>query len=326
MGSNPSFKRQALTGILLVSFFFFSGCVSVRTSPSRDVTEAFRISQPNLIPEGIAYDPSDKSFYVGSIARRKIVRVDSKGKASDFALSLDQILGLKVDTLSRQLWACGNSVPDSGRYSSVVYLFDLADRSLLKKYQISGKKKHLFNDIVVTSGGDAYVTDSDGGAIFVIRKTRDAIEEFIKPGSISGPNGVTLSPDESRLLVATAGSQGIVSIDLTTREIKPLKSDRYLLIGFDGIYRFKDSIIGIQNVTFPESVLRLSCDDEFSAVNRVEFIAVSVPQFHIPTTGVVVGNFFYFIANSQVDQVAGNNAGIRDSAALSDPIIMKVRL
>lgn len=310
----------------LFCFVILSNNPGVTNAQGRKVSEAFRIKDKNLIPEGIAYDPADKSFYVGSITQRKIVRVNSKGKISDFAVSLHQILGMKVDTLGRKLWVCGNAALDSGEFVSAVYVFSIPEGSLLKKYQITGKKRHLFNDVVITSGGDAYVTDSSGGGVYIIQKSHDAIEEFVKPGSIPGPNGIALTPDEKRILVATAGRLGIASVDLESREIGTLQSDRYLLIGYDGIYRYRNSIIGVQNVTFPEGVLQLTCDEAFTKVEKVEFVAVSVPEFHIPTTGVVVGDHFYFIANSHVDQVAENNGQIRDPAAVTEPVVLKVKL
>lgn len=327
MDSNRCGRGIRLTYCLLFGYLFLlSGCAKVVTPQTRNVTEAFRLKERSLIPEGIAYNPIDESFYVGSIAQRKIVRVDSKGRASDFAVSLNQILGMKVDTVANLLWACGNATVDSARHVSSVYVFSLSDGALLKKYEVTGRKKHLFNDVVITSRGDAYVTDSNGGSVFVIRKTRDAIEEFTKPGSVPGANGITLTPDESRILVATAGRRGIVGIDLKSGEVTALQSDRYLLIGYDGMYRYKNSIIGIQNVTFPEGVMKLTCDEAFSQVKDVEFVAVSVPEFHIPTTGVIVGNHFYFIANSHVDQIMEDSGDIKDPAAVREPVIMKVRL
>ena len=47
-------------------------------------TVAFRIADPELIPEGIAYDPATKTFFVGSTYKRKIVAVDAAGKTRDF--------------------------------------------------------------------------------------------------------------------------------------------------------------------------------------------------------------------------------------------------
>ena len=47
-------------------------------------TEAFRIADPTIIPEGIAYDRATGSFFVSSQYERKIARIDAKGAVSDF--------------------------------------------------------------------------------------------------------------------------------------------------------------------------------------------------------------------------------------------------
>jgi sugar lactone lactonase YvrE len=45
---------------------------------------AYTISENDLIPEGIAYDPARKNFYVSSTFKRKIIRIDANGRATDF--------------------------------------------------------------------------------------------------------------------------------------------------------------------------------------------------------------------------------------------------
>src|SRR4051812_9537514 len=70
------------------------------TLPPRHAEVAFTINEKDLIPEGIAYDPAQKEFYVGSILKRKIVRIDSSGRASDFTSEgqdgLFKVLGMTV--------------------------------------------------------------------------------------------------------------------------------------------------------------------------------------------------------------------------------------
>lgn len=46
-------------------------------SYSQKVEIAFRISEKDLIPEGIAYDPATASFFVSSIFKNKIIRIES---------------------------------------------------------------------------------------------------------------------------------------------------------------------------------------------------------------------------------------------------------
>src|ERR1700722_3213765 len=48
---------------------------------------AYTLRERDLAPEGIAYDPVDKSFYVSSISKHKIVRLAPDGSVTDFKSS-----------------------------------------------------------------------------------------------------------------------------------------------------------------------------------------------------------------------------------------------
>src|SRR6185369_17732903 len=82
----------------------------VQLSFGQSAETAFRLVEKDLIPEGITYDPSTKSFYIGSINKRKIVKVSENGNVSDFIPSgqdgIGEVLGLKV--ANGKLWACNN--------------------------------------------------------------------------------------------------------------------------------------------------------------------------------------------------------------------------
>ena len=79
-------------------------------------TEAFRIDDASLFPEGIAVDPRDGTLYVSSILKRKIVRVSPDGRVEDFVRerqdSLLGVLGLRVDAKRRLLWAVAAGGPE----------------------------------------------------------------------------------------------------------------------------------------------------------------------------------------------------------------------
>lgn len=264
----------------------------------------FRIPEKDLIPEGITYDPVSKDFFVGSTRKNKIVRITSRGNVSDFKPSVDagmlSVLGMTVK--DQKLWVCHNSPEyDSTNFVSLVHIFDLRSGVIARKFVLSDGKKHLFNDVVVASNGVAYVTDSDGGGVYKLDPSSDTVEAFLQPGTLRYPNGITFSPDEKRLFVTTGSGLGIVSVDIESRAVKPVQNDRYLLIGNDGLYRYKQSLIAVQNVTYPESILEYRCNDTFTAITAVAPKAILIPEFDTPTTGVVVGDDFYFIANSLVN-------------------------
>jgi hypothetical protein len=152
------------------------------------------------------------------------------------------------------------------------------------------------------------------------------VEEFIAPGGLGYPNGITATPDETKILVVTGSALGIVSIDLQTKKISPVLHPRFMLIGFDGLYLYKNQLIGIQNNIYPEAVMRLNPTRDFGGFSSMEFLASNHPQFDTPTTGVLAGDYFYFISNSQLFQIIGNRGVIKNPATLKETIIMKIKL
>lgn len=109
----------------------------------------FMIRDPMLIPGGIAWDQGGKKFYAGSLAKRKILSIDLKGNARDFARpeqdGLREVLGMKVETQKRILWVC-SADRKTGR--SGLFSYDLRTGSLIRKYLLEDTtRKHLLNDL-----------------------------------------------------------------------------------------------------------------------------------------------------------------------------------
>jgi len=74
----------------------------------RHAVEAFRIPEPGLLVEGIAYDPVGHAFYAGSGKRRKLIKIPEGQPAEDFTTprpEIDSIGGVRVDAARRRLWA-----------------------------------------------------------------------------------------------------------------------------------------------------------------------------------------------------------------------------
>src|SRR3954468_24846939 len=108
--------------------------------PLRSSELAFTIHEKDLIPEGIAYDPTRKEFYVGSLLKRKIVRIDSSGRASNFTSEgqdgLFMVLGMKVDPKRRTLWVCSAAGKGAKEFDghAGIFKYDLRTGKLIRKY------------------------------------------------------------------------------------------------------------------------------------------------------------------------------------------------
>jgi len=105
---------------------------------------AFRLKDPKLIPEGIAYDAEDKRFFIGSVAQHKIVAAHAK-ELSDFSSAadkLDAILGLAVDITRKYLYAVTtNAFEESAKKErrNAVVQYDLKDGHLTDRHRLGDR-------------------------------------------------------------------------------------------------------------------------------------------------------------------------------------------
>lgn len=300
-------------------------------TPVNHSRTAFTLAEKDLIPEGIAYDEKEDTFYVGSIFKRKVVRVTRTGKAEDFTVSgqdgLMNVIGLKVDAARRLLWVCVSSGPrDKERDgAAAVFKYDLRNRRLVKRYERhDAGQKHLFNDIVISRAGDAYLTDSLSGGVWKIAHDTDTLEQFIKAGTFFYPNGIALSSDDRYLFMADAGR--VFRIDLKDKSTQPLQhSDTISLAGFDGLYWHAGGLIGVQNGFSPKRIVRVTLNQALDRAEKVTVLEANNPQFVIPTTGALGRDGFYYIANSQL-RAMNEQEEIPAPDKLKAPLILKTPL
>ena len=161
---------------------------------------AFRLADPKLIPEGIAFDSLSKRFFLGSIAQRKIVVTDAKGgQARDFSKpsdKLDAVLGLAVDAGGKHVYAVTtNGFEESAKTErrNAIVCYDLKDGRLLDRF--SAPEAMQLNDLTVAPDGTLYATDSASGTIFCKKLNEKTLTSLGKTGSVRGANGITLSTD-----------------------------------------------------------------------------------------------------------------------------------
>ena len=260
---------------------------------------AFTVPEKDLFPEGLAYDPAKRVFYMGSMHRRKIVRITEKGEVSDFVkpdlYHLQPIGGVHVDPADQSLWAASD--PDDA-HSSELYHFDAQGR-LLERYSPPGTGRHGLNDLVLYSSSTIYVTDTDANLSYRFDRKTHLFTPLNLPRPQIFPNGITLSDDSTRLYIADwLGVIVMVLRDNSAHEVDP--GEHNTLCGIDGLYWYRNSLIGVQSAgTYRVVRWFLSMDGrQVRARNTLE---KGTPLVSSPTTGAIRGSKFYYMANTGID-------------------------
>jgi hypothetical protein len=289
---------------------------------------AFTLEDRGLIPEGIAWDAPSQAFFVGSIAKGKIVRVGFGNAVSDFAgrqEGLDSILGLAVDAPRRTLYAVATSaLTDAGRARrrNAVLAFDIDKGTLLRRIDVPGALQ--LNDVSVAPGGRVFATDSASGAVYEIPK-EGAARALLPAGQLGFSNGLAASPGAQRLYVAH--TTGIAVIDLATGTMKRVTNPtRESISGVDGLYEYQGDLIGVQNVTNPGRVIAISLSKDGDAVTRVRtLLSHHHNGLDEPTTGAVTDHGFFLLAATGVRHY--NEKGeITDPDSVPKPAVVRVLL
>ncbi|HEU4533127.1 MAG TPA: hypothetical protein VFS00_03380, partial [Polyangiaceae bacterium] len=292
---------------------------------------AFAVGEPDLIPEGIAHDPRAGAFFLSSITKRKIVRVDAAGRASDFVPAgrdgLGATLGLHADPGRRLLWAV--SAPPARRELTgerALFGFDLDTGALKHKLapapDVAGDR--LLNDVAVGPRGELFVTDSNAGALFAAPGPEGPLRPLLPAGTLFGPNGLAYFDEANVLLVAHA--LGVAVVDPKTGARRELgRGPAPALGGFDGIALRGRTLVGVQNALGAPRVVRAELDAGATAVVSARVLEAASPAFDVPTTGAVAGDAFYVIANSQL-RAHGPDGRLRDGVTLRDPRVLALPL
>ncbi len=269
--------------------------------PVSSSAAAFAIQQPDLIPEDIAWDPQTRRFFLSSVRRHEILT----GEGKVFATAPWSVLAIRADWHRRILWATtgwiqecdGCSKSDEGRTALLAYDLD----SGAPRKRADSPLKGLLGDMTISRNGDPYVSDGLAGAVFHFHPESGEFERLDVAGEFPSPQTPALSADETILYVPDY-ARGIAAIRLANKNVSWLMpADGVALAGIDGLYVYGDDFLAVQNGTEPPRLIRVSLD-----LQRQRVLEANTPELGEPTHGVVVGDRFYFIADSGWDRYDDN--------------------
>ena len=304
--------------------------MAVNRRPVSLGANVFTLADASLLAEDIDYDPGTKRFFITSVREKKIITGDSTGTFRDFAPAPDSwpMLAIKVDSQRGVVWATEVAMqgvvfaPEADWGRSAVVCYDLKDGKLLRR--IEGPYGSALGDMALMANGDAIVSDGESGGVYRVSAHGDVLER-LDNGDFISPQTPALHPDGKHIFVPDY-ARGIGLLEMATKHVRWLPMEgRFALTGIDGLYFEHGLLIAVQNGTSPERVVVFTLNAALTRIVSEKIIERSTATLGDPTHGVVIGDDFYYIANSGWD-VIDDHGNMKPGASVSVARIMRAPL
>lgn len=276
----------------------FIGCKS-------ELPKEYILEDSTLVPEGIAFSEKTNSFYLTSLAKAKIIKVNrTTGKQEDFIGDLQfgyqPGVGIYVDDERNRLYALGGYylLKDS---ISALYAFDLSTQELVKRVDVPHSGEHFLNDLIMDKTGNLYITDTKDSCVYRLTANSDSLELFFKSPEIKYPNGIAISDDNTKLYIASF-PDGVRILDMKEKKILNRADTTGISNGIDGLEFYKGNLYAVQNGVEANSnnFRKLILNKDQDQITGGEVIDSNNPELELPLTFCIADHQAIVIANSNL--------------------------
>lgn len=265
------------------------------------------INAAELHPESFVL-LEDGGLLLGSIRKKKIVKVSPEGLVTDWLDLPFAVLGMKPDYEKNHIWVSTAAVPqmegfepeDQGK--SIVFQIDINSGRIIQGIEFD--ETSIIGDIVLDSLSRLWLSNSLEP--YLTRTNTDTAEYL---GSFSrlqydmvdtqfNLQGLTLTENQEHLYFADYIS-GIHRINFVEDKIEKIFApETSLLKGIDGLYFYNNTLIAIHNGTKPYKVVQYFLYDTGLTIELERVINRGGESLGEPTLGQVKDGYFYYLANS----------------------------
>ncbi|TLV03471.1 DUF6923 family protein [Dyadobacter luticola] len=278
-------------------------------------TAKIQFEKPGLYPEGVAYNPGDKHFYMGSVTTATIGRVGMDGKYEEVFkdTTLKSTYGMKVSPDNKLLWVCVSDAnyskftePATAKKMGRLIAIDISTHKKVQDVDLGNlvEGKHFINDIVFDKQGNLYATDSYNPVIYKIDKAGKASifakNDLFKSIDV-GLNGIAFHP-KGFLVVDNNGSGALLKVDIADPTKVSVIKIKTFFPGADGLlFDPAGNLIVVQNKGV-DKIFRLASTDDWATAN-VTGATAAEDRYQQPSTSTLADNQVYVI-NSKMNELA----------------------
>jgi sugar lactone lactonase YvrE len=293
-------------------------------------TEVFaRFDKPDFIPEGIAVADGG-GVVLGSIRYGQLlIEAHDSDDLVIGPFGHWSVFGMRFDD-REGLWFASSRVPqysgisDRSAYMAGLYRLDLDSLEVDRRARLPvNGNDQVLGDLVIADDDTIFTTDSVDGHVYRFSISNNEFSTLVPKGVFGSPQGLVLDASGDYLYVADyIGGLFRVRLDDGHAERLSVPAD-ISDYGIDGLYRHGNRLIVIQNGIQPHRVAALTLSADGLGVESAEILAMNLPEFDEPTLGTIVGDEFFFVANSHWNRFDQDN-NLPDD--LTGPIVLRLSL
>ncbi len=296
----------------------------------------------DLMPEDLTFDRAAETFVVSSIQHHTLYRVKLP-RAGEAECTLEEIaledqakrwpvLAVSADPARHLLWMTACAMPgftgfpkeDEGK--AALFAIDGASGKVVRRFNLETGGLGVLGDMSVAPDGTVYVSDSMGGGVYRVQgDLKTATLEKIA-GDFFSPQTPVLAADGKRLFVADY-SMGIAVVSVT--QPNPSGQLTYLLhpesiavTGLDGLYLSGDTLIGIQNGTEPERIMRFRLNPAQTEIVSGEVVEQATDRLGDPTHVTGLNGWFYVTANVGWNKI-DDHGRLKPGQRFTEPLLLR---
>ena len=321
-----------------------TGKMAERSKAIQKAEAVCTIPLPDLMPEDLTFDKAANSFVVSSIQHHRLYRItppkSGAGPCTMKEIPLEDqathwpVLAVSADPTRKLLWMTssamagftGVSKEDEGK--ATLFAVDDTTGKVVQRFDVTDSHPAVLGDMSVAADGTVYVTDSVGGGVY--RVTGDLAKAKLEKiaGNFFSPQTPVLARDGKRLFVADY-SMGIAVVDVTaTNQPGQLNylphPENIAVTGLDGLYLAGDSLIGIQNGTDPERIVRYRLNPKQTEITSCEVIEQSTDRLGDPTHVIEWNGWLYATANVGWNKV-DDQGHLKPGEHFTEPMLLRFR-
>jgi sugar lactone lactonase YvrE len=281
------------------------------------------LQDENLLPEGITWSRIRTSTLVSSTTQSELFEIKDGVETRHRLPTEGRVLGMAFSPDDAVL--CGAST--NGFFTAHIRVNEivcLSAQSLAHVKTIAVDGAIQLNDLVFVSPTEIYATDSGSGQLWKVNIDNGQVAPASAAGQYPAINGIAVSG--AQLYLATRDGIIIRRWDDATEMALGFqkKTKRHSLGGVDGIYFHRGALIAIQNITNPGRVIRITLSRNGRVVTGVTILqSHHAAMIDIPTTGVVIGNRFRFLATTQLNRLT-EDGKLDNAIAAKRAVIAKI--